>query len=111
MVNSIEDALGRSLGQEPAAEVDIRADDNIELVSRLLEDLRSGQRHAVPGALVLPVGSAEDKVRWLKSWPEVGPSEAVAWLGLPEDSSWESVVEAVYVRFADHWAAGVSFHH
>ncbi len=103
-------ALEDALGQPPAAEIDVRSDRNIELVATLLTDAQAGRDHAYPSALVLPPGTAEDRLRWLDTWPDPGPAEAFAWLGLPPDAGWPAVVEAAYARFADHWAAGVAYH-
>lgn len=102
----LEDALG----QPPAEEVDVRSDRNIELVATLLTDAQAGRDHAYPSALVLPPGAAEDRLRWLDTWPNPGPADAFARLGLPPDADWPAVVEAAYARFADHWAAGVAYH-
>lgn len=110
LVTGIEDALGRALGQDRPAEVVVEADNNVEMVSRLLEDARAGLPHAIPGAVLLPPGSAPDRLRWVSSWPEVGPSDSLGWLGLPETADWRSVVVAAYERYPEHWAAGVAYH-
>lgn len=62
------------------------------------------------GAVVLPPGSVEDRLRWVRSWPEIGPGETVGWLGVPAGAAWREVVVAAYRRFPDHWAAGVAYH-
>lgn len=111
MLGGLEDALCDALGQERLISLDVHADDNVELVSRLLADLREGQENAIPGALVLPPGSAEDSLRWLQAWPELGPPEALDVLGLSRRAEWKQVLEAAYARFSDHWAAGVAYHH
>jgi hypothetical protein len=50
-------------------------------------------------------------MRWIGTWPELGPKEACAWLGLSSEASWEAVVSAAYARFQqDHWAAGIAYH-
>ena len=107
---NLGDQLEAALGQTPAAEFDVLSDRNVELVATLLADARAGREHAYPGALVLPPGAAEDRVRWLGTWPEPGPAEAFASFGLPPEASWPAVAEAAYVRFEDHWAAGVAYH-
>lgn len=107
---NVRNALDRVLGTEAPAEVDIRADDNVEMVSRLAEDARGGHRLAIPGAILLPPGSVDDRLRWIGSWPDIGPADAVSHLGLPETASWESIVMAAYDRFPDHWAAGIAYH-
>jgi hypothetical protein len=107
---NIAAVLEDALGQPPAAELDVRSDRNIELVATLLTDAQAGRDHAYPSALVLPPSAAEDRLRWLDTWPDPGPAEAFAWLGLPPDAGWPAVVEAAYARFADHWAAGVAYH-
>lgn len=104
-------ALETAIGQEPEAEVDVRTDENVELVSSLLENLDNNIGNGrLPGALVLPPGAAHDDARWLNSWPEVGSPEGLSFLGLAPDIQWREVARAAYVRFRDHWAAGVSFH-
>ena len=71
----------------------------------------AGRKNGCPATLVLPPGSVEDRLRWLGTWPQLGPSEAIGWLGLSADASWAAVVTAAYARFPDHWAAGVAYHH
>lgn len=107
---NVQGALERALGSETPAELDARADDNVEMVSRLLDDALAGRDHAFPSAVLLPPGSVEDRLRWLGSWPEVGPVGALAFLGVPVMASWPEAVAAAYERFADHWAAGVAYH-
>ena len=80
------------------------------MVSRLLEDARGGLDHAFPNAVPLPPGSVEDRLRWLRSWPEIDPTETLAFLGLPCTATWKEAVVAAYERFPDHWAAGVAYH-
>ncbi len=108
---NIGSALQRALGSEPRPELDVRADDNVEMVSRLLEDARCGREHAVPGAVLLPPGSIEDPLRWVGSWPEIGPLGTLEFLGVPLSAPWQEAVIAAYARFPDHWAAGVAYHH
>ena len=111
MLARIEDQLAEALGQEPVPTVDVQTDQNIELVATPLEDAQAGRDNAYPGSLVLPPGSVEDRMRWIGTWPELGPEEACAWLGLSSEASWEAVVSAAYARFQqDHWAAGISYH-
>lgn len=111
VLGNLHAALERALGgAEPGAGMDVRADGNVEMVSRLLEDARAELDHAFPGAVLLPPEAVADRLRWIDSWPEVGPAEALAWLGLPETAPWNRVVAAAYARFSDHWAAGVAYH-
>lgn len=107
----LQDAFGDALGQAVPPMIDVRADDNVELVSKLWNDLREEGEGSVPGALVLPPGSLDDSLRWISSWPSVSPPETLASFGLPERAEWNGVIAAVYAHFASHWAAGVSFHH
>jgi len=107
---NIATLLEEALGQPPAAELDVRSDRNIELVATLLTDAQAGRGHAYPSTLVLPPGAAEDRLRWLDTWPHPGPADAFTHLGLPPDAGWPAVVEAAYARFTDHWAAGVAYH-
>jgi hypothetical protein len=109
-IDTLEDALCDAFDQDRPIEVDVHSDVNVELVRTLLDDLVSGQKHARPGVIVLPPGSAEDSLRWIKSWPERSPRDALEWLGVAADSDWLAVLEAAYRRFPDHWAAGVAFH-
>ena len=107
----LEDQLTEAFGQEPVPTVDVRTDRNVELVATLLEDAQAGRDSAYPGSLVLPPGSVEDRMRWIGTWPELGPVEGCAWLGLSSEVSWEAVVSAAYARFQqDHWAAGIAYH-
>jgi hypothetical protein len=63
VLENVHGALARALGSEPPVDVDVRADDNVEMVSRLLEDARAGLDHAFPNAVLLPPGSVEDRLR------------------------------------------------
>lgn len=107
---NVTDALADAVGSGPVEDVVVGADANIEMVSRLVEDARAGRANAFPGAVLLPPRSVADRLRWLRTWPELDPVETVAWLGLGEGASWEDVVTAAYVRFPDHWAACVAYH-
>ncbi|KAB0676301.1 hypothetical protein F6X38_21600 [Aureimonas leprariae] len=107
---NLEEALGDALGREPAAEIEVFNDRNVELVATLLADANEGREHAFPGTLVLPPGAVEDRLRWLHTWPDLGPADAFAWLGLSGDAEWRDAVRAAYGRFADHWAASVAYH-
>jgi hypothetical protein len=107
---NLEDVLGEALGQDPVVEIDVLSDLNVELVATLLADAQAGREHAYPGTLVLPPGTVEDSLRWLEVPPGPMPAATLAWLGLAADASWQAVVEAAYVRFQDHWAAGVAYH-
>ena len=108
---NIEDRLAEALGQEPFETLDVRADQNIELVATLLEDARSDRENAFPSSLVLPTGVLEDRLRWLDTWPDLRPEEAFGWLNVSSQQGWDAIVRAAYARFEDHWAAGVAYHH
>lgn len=108
---NIENLLNEALGQEPFETLDVQNDQNIELVATLLERVRYNHENACPGALVLPPGALEDRLRWLDTWPDLGPHEAFAWLGLSSQAGWDAIVRAVYARFENHWAAGIAYHH
>ncbi len=108
---NVENALTDSLGQDPSALVEVRNDRNIEMVATLLADVREGRTNACPATLVLPPGAVEDRLRWLCTWPELGPQETFTWLGLAPEAAWQDIVQAAYARFQDHWAAGVAYHH
>jgi hypothetical protein len=41
----------------------------------------------------------------------MGPRQTFAWLDAPPDATWQQIVQSVYRRFHDHWAAGVAYHH
>jgi len=105
---NIEDRLAEALGQEPFETLDVRTDQNIELVATLLED---ACENACPSSLVLPPGLVEDGLRWLDTWPDLAPRDAFAFLGLSSGASWDAIVRAVYARLEDHWAAGIAYHH
>src|SRR4051812_37635811 len=66
----------------------VLSDGNIELVATLLEEARAGREHAYPGALVLPPGALSESLRWIDTWPQLGPADCLVWLGLPQDVSW-----------------------
>lgn len=111
VLEKIEDSFGEAIGRTTPTEIDIAADCNIELVANLREELIGGADERLPGVLVLPPGSFEDDLRWIRTWPKLGPADAFASLELSTDASWRDVAAAVYNRFEDHWAAGVAFHH
>jgi hypothetical protein len=111
LLANIENALSGALGREPPPLLEVQNDRNIEMVATLLHDAREGRANAYPSVLVLPPGAVEDGLRWLSTWPELGPRETFAWLGLSPDAVWNDIVRAAYARFVDHWAAGVAFHH
>jgi len=111
LLANIEDRLTHALGQEPFKALDVRTDQNIELVATLLEDARCDRDNACPSTLVLPPGALEDRLRWLDTWPDLRPHEAFAWLNLASQPGWDAIVRAVYARFEDHWTAGVAYHH
>lgn len=106
IARTFEDALD----QEPPPAFDVRSDRNVELVATLLADLRAGRDSARPGALVRPPGSLEDRFRWFRTWPSLDLLDALPVLGLAHDADWLAVVDAVYTRFQDHWAAAIAFH-
>jgi hypothetical protein len=108
---NVENYFADALGQEPVPSLDVQSDQNIELVTTLLEDARAGRENAYPGSLVLPPGAVEDGMRWLHDWPELGPEAAFTWLGLSSAADWAAIVTAAYARFEDCWAAGVAYHH
>jgi hypothetical protein len=110
VLESINAALNKALDQKSSPLVEVYADNNIEMVSRLLEDARLGHDHAFPGAILLPPNAIEDSFRWARSWPTLEPLETLGWLGLNERASWHEVVVAAYARFPNHWAAGVAYH-
>nr|WP_294543094.1 hypothetical protein [uncultured Rhodopila sp.] len=111
LLANIENVLSGALGQEPPPLLEVQNDSNIEMVATLLGDAREGRENAYPPALVLPSGAVEDGLRWLKTWPGMGPRETFAWLGEAPEAAREEIVRAAYARFEDRWAAGVAFHH
>ena len=82
VLENVHGALEHALGSASPPEIDVRADDNIEMVSRLLDDARAGLDHAIPSAILLPPGSVDDRLRWLRSWPEIDPIGTLSLLGL-----------------------------
>lgn len=111
VLGNLEGALANALDHEQAREVAVETDVDIELVSRLLIDLRAGHDHALPGVVVLPQGSFTDAERWLAAPPATIPSTVNSSLEIGDDADWRQVVEAAYGRFHDHWAANVAFHY
>lgn len=103
-------ALADALGEDPPEQIDIASDDNIELVESLADAAAQGLAHAIPGALVLPPGSADDAGRWLDAWPEL---YAQAWPERAEfkpQKRWKETVTETYDRFPGHCAAAVAYH-
>ena len=109
-LGAIAGALSKALASDPPSGFVAEADANVELVSRLQDDLMAGLDHAVPGAVVLPPGACEDKLRWIETWPTLGPEESLSMLGQETGAEWRDVLRAVYERYADHWAANVAYH-
>ncbi|TXN03744.1 hypothetical protein FV222_08225 [Methylobacterium sp. WL103] len=107
---NVTGVLADALGSEPPEEVVVEADANIEMVSRLAEDGQAGVTSAFPGAILLPPGAVDDRLRWLQAWPRIEPEETISWLGLPNGADWGAIVSAAYRRFPEHWAAGVAYH-
>jgi hypothetical protein len=96
-------------GATASAEAEIEA--NVELVETLKAAAESNEKHGVPTALVLPIGSCADEVRWFDrvSWHEVKLGTR-KFLGAPPDADFPALVRAAYARFPDHAAAGVAYH-
>jgi len=111
LLANIDNAVSGALGQEPPPLLEVQNDRNIEMVATRSGDAREGRTNAYPSALVLPPGAVEGRLRWLKNWPEMGPGETFAWLGLAPEATRDEIVQAAYARFEDHWAAGVAYHH
>lgn len=111
VLEKLEDAFRDALDQPAPTLIDVRTDNNVELISTLRDDLRCEAAIMLPHTLVLPPSVGSDKLRWIGTWPELGPLEAVDALGLSAGPDWRTIVEAVYDRFADHWAAGAAYHH
>ncbi|MEG9504092.1 MAG: hypothetical protein MIN69_19905 [Methylorubrum extorquens] len=84
MLAKVTDALADAAGSDPVGEIFVDADANIEMISRLVDDAWAGRANAFPGAVLLPPGSVEDRLRRLRAWPGINPAETVAWLGLDE---------------------------
>lgn len=110
VLENLQNALARDLGQDPPYKLDLETSDNVELVSRLLIDIRADRPHALPGVVVLPPGFCDDSERWLASPPAAIPVGARSLLKLPDKADWRQVVEGAYGCFQDHWAAGVAIH-
>jgi hypothetical protein len=51
---NVENTFAEAPGQEPIPSPDVRTDQNIELVTTLLDDARAGRENAYPASLVLP---------------------------------------------------------
>jgi hypothetical protein len=107
------DPLSCAASQEQLHLPEFGEDRNIAPVSTLLQDAQKGHDYVYSAVLVLPPGAIEDKLRWLESgWSGTSfqPKEIVAWLGLAAEVCWRDIVPAVYRRFENHWAAGITFH-
>jgi hypothetical protein len=79
---NLGDVLADALGQAQLPLVDVQGDRNIEMVATLLRDALEERENAFPATLVLPPGSVKDSLRWLGTYPQMGPHEALSWLGL-----------------------------
>ena len=84
-IATIQSALAEALDQQLPGVIDVETDENVELVSRLRLDLQD-ETPRLPGVLVLPPGSAPDPLRWIATWPQIGPSDALVDLDLPLDA-------------------------
>lgn len=104
------DVLADVLGDDQPEEIDVASDDNIELVATLADAAASGLAHAIPGALVLPPGSAEDTERWLDAWPDLFALAGTDRAKSERRRAWNEIVATTYARFRDHWAAAVAYH-
>ncbi len=109
-IDGLAGALATTLNRQLPHQIDVATDDNVELVSRLREELLRGDPSARPGVIVLPDDGRDDSLRWLHEWPETGPFDSLAALDLPATAAWLEVLAHVYEQFDDHWAAAVSFH-
>ena len=100
---NIENRLAEALGQEPFETLDVRTDQNIELVATLLEDARSNRANACPSSprttawgrsKTVCDGSIRGRISGLKR-------HSPGW-ALSSQADWDAIVRAVYARFEDH---------
>lgn len=106
VLGNIATALGAS-AEEERAEIEA----NVELVETLKAAAQLNEMWARPSAVVLPLGSCADEVRWFDNieWHDIGPRTR-QFLGVQCGADYHCLVRAAYDRFADHVAAGVAFH-
>jgi hypothetical protein len=106
ILGNVVAALG---GNGASAEAEIEA--NVELVSSLRRAADQKERHAVPTALILPMGCCADEDRWFDNvrWHETRPGTRT-FLGAPADADFRRLVRAAYERFSEFAAAGVAYH-
>jgi hypothetical protein len=106
ILGNVVAALG---GDSPNAEAEIEA--NVELVASLRRASDKNEKHAVPTALVLPMGCCADADRWFDNvrWHEIRPGTRT-FLGAPADADFRRLVRAAYERFSEFAAAGVAYH-
>jgi len=106
VMENLAAALGASVEGEQA---EIEA--NVELVETLRAGAECSERHSVPTALVLPIGTCADEDRWFDrvSWHEIRPGTR-NFLRAPPDAAYPSLVRAAYEAFPHHAAAGIAYH-
>jgi hypothetical protein len=84
---------------------------NVELVETLKVAAERGDRHGLPTALVLPIGSCADTDRWFDriGWHEIRAGTRGI-LSAPADADFTDLARRAYHAFAGHAAAGVAYH-
>jgi hypothetical protein len=106
LVGNIVDLFG---GPRPNERAEIEA--NVELVESLRLARARNDRHWLPTAMALPMGSCADEDRWFDrvEWHEIRAGTRT-FLGVPADADFRTLVRAAYDRFRDCAAAGVAYH-
>ena len=99
-------ALEEACGQAPEPTLHLHSDDNIELVSTLLETLDSDAAPRLPSTVVRPPGCVDDEQRWISSWPELACSGP----GAEWADDWRATVREAYDQHRDQWAAAIAYH-
>jgi hypothetical protein len=104
ILDNLAQALGAAADHTEAAAIEA----NVELIETLKH---RPSDHALPTAIVLPLGCCTDADRWFDriEWHEISPGTRLA-LGTSADADFGQIARAAYDRFSAHAAAGVAYH-
>lgn len=110
VLTALGDRLHQALGSVPPDE-QAEVEANVELVETVLDRLRYEPDAQFPVAIVRPVGSVEEPLRWLENVPWRDPPRAARRaLGLAEDAGHAATVMCALERHPGHVVAGVAYH-
>ena len=92
--------VARAFGGEPS-----------EVEAEIAANVRRGEEHAFPTAILLPVGACAPEFRWFDAlgWRPIAP-ETKTLLSVPAEATFEESTTAAYERWADMAVAGVAYH-